>query len=108
SSEQSLQIFAIVYDVITGPQDSIHKPAALRMTRDELRSQQPQIFSLLKTEVQAAIIAFQQDGQYHCGLSPLPPQVHDFIYEATDEEIEKITEGLEFVRLITRVTSVPN
>ena len=108
SSEQNLRVFAVVYDVFTGPQDALHKPAALRMTRQELRLQQPQIFSLLKTELKAAVIGYEQDGRYHSGLAPLPVQVHDFVYFAAPGEIAAITEGMEFVRLLTRVSSVPN
>ena len=108
SKEQGLDIFAVVFDVVTGPRDSLHKPAALRLSRDQLRSQQPQIFSLLQTETHCATVGYRHQGRYHCGLPPLPPMVHDFVFKATAEEVVAITEGLEFVRFVSRITSVPN
>jgi hypothetical protein len=108
SSEQNLRIFAVVYDVLTGPQDSLHKPAALRMSRQELRLQQPQIFSLLRTEMKAAVVGYEQEGVYSAGLAPLPVQVHDFVYFAAAAEVKSVTDSMEFVRLLTRVSSVPN
>jgi hypothetical protein len=108
SSEQNLRVFGVVYDVLTGPQDALHKPAALRMSRQELRLQQPQIFSLLKTELKAAIIGYEQGGRCTAGLAPLPVQVHDFVFLASPAEISSVTESMEFVRLLTRVSSVPN
>jgi hypothetical protein len=108
STEQNLCIYAVVFDVLSGPQDSTHKPAALRMTRQELRLQQPQIFALLKTELRAAVVGYEQKGKYTAGLAPLPVQVHDFVYLAEPAQIEEITDGLEFVRLLSRVSAVPN
>jgi hypothetical protein len=100
-------IFAVVYDVVTGPQDSMHKPHALRLTREQLRMEQPQIFALLKTEIHATIIGYEYRSTYRPGLPPRPPQVHEFVYTAEPKEIKAITEDLDFVRLLARVTSVP-
>jgi hypothetical protein len=65
---EKTNVFAVVYDVHTGPQDSVHKPHALRLTRQQLREEQPQIFALLKTEIHAAIIGFERNGIYRPGL----------------------------------------
>jgi hypothetical protein len=108
STEQALQIIAVVYDVTTGPQDSLHKPVAMRMSREQLRVQQPQIFALLQTQINCAVVGYAHRGQYHCSLPPLPAQVHDFVYQASADELARVTDNLDFVRLITRVTSSPN
>ncbi|MBX9696242.1 MAG: hypothetical protein K2Z81_27895, partial [Cyanobacteria bacterium] len=36
SQETDLQIYGVVYNVVTGPQDNVHKPSALGMTRKQL------------------------------------------------------------------------
>lgn len=108
SSENVLSIFAVVFDVITGPQDNLHKPAALGMTREQLKLEQPQIFALLKTEIHAAIIGYSIDGACCSGLPPHPPQVHDFVRPSSQEEIIGMTTNLDFVRLVARVPSVPS
>ena len=58
SPENDISIFAIVFNVITNPPDSVHKPSALGLTRDQLRVEQPHIFALLKTEVHAQIVGY--------------------------------------------------
>lgn len=108
SADNALNIFAVVCDVSTGAQDSTHKPTALKLTRDQLRLEQPHIFALLRTEIYATIIGYSNGDDYNTGLPPHPPEVHDFVYKATDSEIESITADLDFVRLITRVSRVPS
>lgn len=108
SAEQGLKVFAAVFDVATGPIDGLHKPQPLKMSRRQLRLEQPQIFSLLKTELKAAVVGFERKGVYASGLAPVPCQVHDFVTVAEPSQIERVTESLEFIRLLSRVSSVPN
>lgn len=109
SPENDLAIFAIVFDVITNPPDSVHKPSALGLTREKLRQEQPHIFSLLKTEVHAQIIGFRQgdSSSIYQHLPPQPPEVHDFVYPAEREEIIQLSSNFEYLRLLTQVSSPP-
>jgi hypothetical protein len=107
ASESGINVFAVVFNVITGPQDTLHKPTALKMTREQLKAQQPHIFALLKTEVQAATIGFAQGSKMHARLPPHPAQVHDFVYPASKAEIVQVTEDLDFLRLLSAVSAVP-
>ena len=52
-------IFGVVSYATTMPIDSIHRARAMGLSLGELREQQPQIFAMLKTEFQAAILGFQ-------------------------------------------------
>ncbi|MBX9572876.1 MAG: hypothetical protein K2X77_28520 [Candidatus Obscuribacterales bacterium] len=101
SEETGVTVYGVVYDIITGPKDQHHKPVALQMTRDELKREQPQIFSLLKTEWHVACVAYRQGRSAHAGLPPQPPQVHDFVFVLDREELVEITESLEFLRLVS-------
>ena len=107
SNDSHLRIFAVVYNVVTGAPDSVHKPIALGMTRDELRAEQPHIFSLLQTDVHAAIIGYEQDDIVYQHLPPHPPDVHDFVYASTQNEVIEVTQTFEFLRLLLHITSVP-
>jgi hypothetical protein len=107
SADHALNIFAVVCDVSTGPSDSAHRPTALKLTRDQLRVEQPHIFALLRTEVYATVIGYSNGAEYFTGLPPHPPEVHDFVYPASDEEVSSITDDLDFVRLLARVSRVP-
>jgi hypothetical protein len=105
--ESSIKVYAVLYNVITGPQDNVHKPFALGMSRERLKVEQPHIFSLLRTELHAVIIGYREAGFIHQYLPPYPPDVHDFVYETTASEILELTEGFEYLRLLTTVASVP-
>lgn len=108
SSDNAINIFAVVCDVSTGPQDNMHRPTALKLTRDQLRMEQPHIFALLRTEIFATTVGYSNGASYHTGLPPHPPEVHDFVYLALPDEIEAITNDLDFVRLLSRVSRVPS
>lgn len=107
SVEEGLSSYAVVYNIITGPYDAQHKPSALGLSRQELRVEQPHIFSLLQTQIYATIVGFKQDNQLHLYLPPKPPQVHDFVFGADPEEVEALTLDPGFLRLLTNVLSVP-
>lgn len=87
----------------------MHKPSALGLTRDQLRVEQPHIFALLKTEVHAQIVGYLDwsDKAIYQHLPPQPPEVHDFVYSASQEEVFKLSSEFEFLRLLNGVTSVP-
>ncbi|MBI5172610.1 MAG: hypothetical protein SFV17_12380 [Candidatus Obscuribacter sp.] len=109
STEDKLEILAVVLDVVTSPPDSLHRPCALGLTREELKREQPHIFALLKTEIRAVNIGFIQAGTVFQHLPPQPPQVHDFVYAASPEEIIAITAELDFLRLLFHLsTTVPS
>lgn len=111
SPENALSLFAVVYDVITGPPDNVHKPSALGLSREQLREEQPHIFSLLKTQIHAQIVGFREEGKgeniIYQYLPPQPPEVHDFVYAAGVEETIALTEDFEFLRLLTQVNAPP-
>lgn len=107
SRENGLNIFAIVYNVTTGPQDNVHKPTALGMTREELKLEQPHIFALLKTEVHAAVVGHSVADRVFQHLPPQPPEVHDFVYHASRDEVNALTANFEFLRLLLYVSEVP-
>jgi hypothetical protein len=107
SEEKQLSIFGVVYDIVTAPQDQLHRPTALRMSRAELKKEQPQIFLLLKTEWHVAVVGYRQAGACRSGLPPFPPQVHDFVYPLENEELLDVSENLEFLRMLNGVAGVP-
>lgn len=108
SADDGVSIMSVVYDVVTGPIDSNHRPAALRMSREQLKLEQPHIFALLRTEIHALTIGYRADGRIYQHLPPRPPEVHDFVYPLTDAEIQSLTESLDFLGLIPAVSAVPS
>lgn len=98
--ELGFDIIAIVYEISTGSIDSVHRPTAMNLTREELRLQQPQIFDLLKTDFSAIIIGYIMDDQIYQFIPPHPPQIHDFVFSCNSKEITKITEKTEYLRTL--------
>jgi len=107
-TEQNIETIAVVYNVITGSPDTVHKPSALRMSRQQLRIEQPHIFALLRTEVHAATIGYRRAGRTYSHLPPQPPDVHDFVYQARQDEIQDITSEFDFLRMLSNVSDVPS
>lgn len=107
SDDADLRIFAVVYNVIAGAPDSVHKPLAMGLTREQLRSEQPHIFALLRTEVHGAIVGYEKNNVVYQHLPPHPPDVHDFVYASTIEQITELTQSFDFLRLLLHISSVP-
>ena len=107
SEERKISVFAVVYDIVTGPSDQLHKPTALRMSRAQLRQEQPQIFSLLKTEWHAAVVGYKQSGRCITRLPPFPPEVHDFVFFPSQDELLDLSENLEYLRMLNNTPGVP-
>lgn len=107
SQDSGLDIYAVVFNVVTGPPDTVHKPWALGLSRERLKAEQPHIFALLRTEIHAAIVGFREKGSIFQHLPPLPAQVHDFVYGATKSEVTEITKNFDFLRLLLEVKVVP-
>lgn len=107
--ESGNTIFAVVTHTTTAPIDSAHRARALGLTLAELREQQPQIFAMLRTEFQAAILGFaappggSPPGACYPYLPPHPPQIHQAVYLAGSPEICHFSTELDFIRLLLDV-----
>ncbi|MEM8603335.1 MAG: HAS-barrel domain-containing protein [Cyanobacteria bacterium P01_H01_bin.121] len=114
--ETGAWVYGIVYHATTSPIDSVHRARALGLSLETLRDEQPQIFAMLKTEFQAAIVGFEtastngsaaNPGKIYQYLPPRPPQVHQAVYECTATEVLHFTEELEFMRTLLQLNSTP-
>jgi hypothetical protein len=107
SQEHKVDVLGVVYDVVTGPADSQHRPVALHMSREQLKLEQPHIFSLLKTELHVAVCAHKRDKMLLCRLPPYPPSVHDFVYPVSRVDASRLGDDLDFLSLLLRISAVP-
>ncbi len=106
--ETGNQIFAVVYAATTAPIDSVHRARALGLSLTELRTEQPQIFAMLKTEFKAIIVGFADSkGRYYQYLPPRPPQIHQSVHACAAAEIIAFSEQLDFLRPLLEVTGAP-
>ncbi|MCG9885263.1 MAG: hypothetical protein MH825_06750 [Cyanobacteria bacterium] len=129
-------IYGVVYHVTTSPIDSVHRARALGMSLQELREEQPQIFSMLRPEFRVAIVGFVDPrspalapaatngrpkgngtgnghgksaivGRIYQHLPPRPPQIHQSVYACTAEETIAFTEALDFLRTLLQLSGMP-
>ncbi|MFH7025540.1 MAG: HAS-barrel domain-containing protein [Heteroscytonema crispum UTEX LB 1556] len=112
--ESGNQVYAVVYYATTMPIDSIHRARALGLSLQDLRSEQPQIFAMLKTEFRAAIVGFERpsdvmvsNNRVYQYLPPRPPQIHQAVYRCQPEAIVKFSEELDFLRTLLSVNGAP-
>lgn len=107
-SGPSVTSYAVVYNVYETSVDPSRRPLALGLTEEELKSQQPQIFEMLRLEFEAAIVGFKdQAGCVNAYLPPWPPRIHSFVESCTPDEIVSLTEDLEFIRSINSLPGLP-
>jgi HAS barrel domain len=100
-------VYGLVYEIITGSKEPGRKPDAYDMSIEELRREQPQIFELLKTEFHVLTLGYNESEKIRYALSPLPPPIHSFVYECTDEEKVALSSEDFFLRSIISSTNVP-
>ncbi len=94
-------IFAIIYDIITGPTDSIRQPVAYQKTQEELLREQPQIFEFLTTSFSCVAIGYiDEQGNLLYNLPPQPAKMHTFVYHATIQEYETFFASEQFLHLL--------
>jgi hypothetical protein len=78
-------IWGLVYEVQTAPNDPIRQPQALKLTDEEIQKQHPQIYNFIETTFSAIVVGHgTQPIFYH--LSPYAAKLHCFIKKATIEE----------------------
>lgn len=101
------RVYGLVYEILTGSKEPGRKPTAYDMSIDELKREQPQIFELLKTEFHVLTLAYLDGGKIRFALSPLPPPIHSFVHECSDEEKLELSSEDFFLRAIVSSSNVP-
>lgn len=93
-------IFAIIYDIKTGPIDPIRQPVAYQRTEEQLLKEQPQIFEFLSTSFSCIAIGYLEDSQLFYNLPPQPPKMHTFVNFAQQEQYEQCFATEQFLYLL--------
>ena len=93
-------IFAIIYDIKTGPIDPIRQPVPYQKTEQELLQEQPQIFEFLSTQFSCIAIGYFENNQFFYNLPPQPPKMHTFVHHATLQEYEQCFASEQFLYLL--------
>ena len=92
-------VYALVFGSATTSLEPFRRPSALGYDEDELRTHQPQIFELLRTEFHGLLAGFTDSaGTLRRHLPPTPPRIHARVYSCGPAEIRALTADLSFLR----------
>lgn len=101
-------VYGVVFAAYTHSLEPNRLAVAYHRSELELRAEQPQIFELLKTKFEAAIVAYRGKEVVRAHLPPKPPRIHAFVYPLPAVEVKRVTADLGFLRLLLAGAKVPN
>ena len=105
--DADMPVVGIVFNVFTHSIEPNRRPTAYGKTESELRLEQPQIFELLRTEFQALVIGYVDEGQPVPILPPQPAHIHSFVYPCNDDEVRAFTRTDDYLRSILNTSKIP-
>ncbi|NPV26455.1 MAG: hypothetical protein HPY81_03150 [Firmicutes bacterium] len=92
--------FGVVYEAQTTSLEPNRRSTAYGLSEEELQREQPQIFSLLRTEFKVLTIGFKDSDAWYGYLPPQPPRIHAFVEECTEEEVVGITSNFNYLHTL--------
>ena len=97
------QIYGVVHEIATRSIDSGRRPIARGRDEDDeeaIYQSNPQLSRLLSTEFRALSLGHRQNGALKRWLAPLPPRIHSFVYQCSDDELKEFSAELDFVSIL--------
>jgi hypothetical protein len=90
-------VYGIVSGAYTGSIDNNTRAKAFFKSIEELKREQPQIFSLLRTEFNCVVAGYSEKDIFNPYYPPAHPRLHLSVEKASDDEIIKATEGFGYL-----------
>ena len=103
SYDNSYVAFGLIAKINNSSLDSVHRPSALGLTSKELEHLQPQVFDLLRKELEIYLFAYKEEGEVYNYPPPKPMMIHDFVSKGTNDEVLELTEDISsLINLVKR------
>ena len=102
SHDDSFVAFGLVTKINNSSLDNIHKPQALGLSTKELEHLQPQVFDLLRKEVEIYLFAHKESGKILSYPPKRPLTIHDFVYLVSNEEALELTNDISNIISIAK------
>ena len=104
-------VFGVVHDIATLSIDPGRTTVAMGATAESVENiydTNPQLGRLYSTRFRSLLVGYRDKGQLNRYLAPMPPKVHDHVYECQSEEIREFSNSLEFLSTLLKapITSV--
>lgn len=94
SEDNDYIVYGIVTKINYSSLDNIHRPSALGLNSKQLEELQPQVYELLRKEVEIYLFAYSMGGEIINHAPSKPMMLHDFVYFAEEKEIISLTSDL--------------
>ena len=103
-------VFGLVFDIHSGSLEPGGRP--VMRGRDGLRDGEiyrtnPDLEQVLRTEFAALIVGFEEESRWRAYLPPAPPPLHWSVYECSEVETARLTDGLDYFRTVLAAPDVP-
>ena len=103
-------IYGLVYAIHSGSLEPGGRPVI--RGRDGLRDAEiyrtnPDLEQVLRTEFAALVVGFEEEGRWRAYLPPSPPPLHWSVYECSEVETARLTDGLDYFRTVLAAPDVP-
>ena len=103
SYDSSFIAFGLIAKINNSSLDSVHRPSALGLTSKELEHLQPQVFDLLRKELEIYLFAYKEEGEIYNYPPSKPMMIHDFISKTTNDEVLELTKDISsLINLVKR------
>ena len=93
-------VFGIVHEIATQSIDPGRQTIAMGAAAESVESvydANPQLGRLYSTRFRSLLVGYRHNGRLNRYLAPLPPKVHDHVYECASEEVREFSASLEFL-----------
>lgn len=97
---ETVNLFGIVHQIVTGPTDTIHTPLALGKTPADLERDYPHINLFLTTTISCITLCYEERDTVWYQWPAVPARIHAFVYEATDAHYAKIFSNEGSIRML--------
>ncbi len=101
--QHDIQTLGIVTGLQTGSLDPSRTPFAYKKTVDELKKEQPQIFTFLRTQIEMQLVGSfnKKDQNIQYRLPERPPLIHAFVGDASDQILQIFLSKPDFLHLLS-------
>src|SRR3989338_470382 len=103
TTDAPLELYGIVYQVVTASLDPGRRPVA--RGRDETSEEaiyraSPQLEKLLRTEFRVLVVGHKSEDKLFRYLPPNPGRIHSFVYKCSADEIREFGRSFDFLNLL--------
>ncbi|MDP3879327.1 MAG: hypothetical protein Q8Q07_03345 [Dehalococcoidales bacterium] len=99
----AVELYGIVAQASTASIEPGRRPIARgRDETDEeaVYRQSPQLLKLLRTEFNALVVGYREDGKLYRYLPPRPARIHGFVYPCSTEEVRDFSQSFSFLNIL--------